>query len=81
MLCWHRSFRIRNPGIVTIRRIFHPQTASTRPQIIATVAVHSENGVNGYSARNYQFMEEESTRGIVIQLGIASLWTRIPPEE
>jgi hypothetical protein len=31
MLMRLRSFRVRNPGVVIIRRIFRPRTANTRP--------------------------------------------------
>jgi hypothetical protein len=36
---------------------------------------------NVYSAGNYQLMDEESTEGMVILLGITSSWTRNPQEE
>jgi hypothetical protein len=35
----------------------------------------------GNYASNYQLMDEESTRGMVIPLGIASSWMRNPPKE
>jgi hypothetical protein len=45
--------------MVTIRRIFRPRTANTRP--------HSD-----YSAGNYHLIDEESTAGMVIPPGITS---------
>jgi hypothetical protein len=45
------------------------------------VAVCGKNRINGYSARNYHFMDEESTGGIVILQGITSSWIRNPPKE
>jgi hypothetical protein len=45
------------------------------------MAVCSENGINGYSARIYQLMDKESMGGIVIPLGITSSWMSNPPEE
>jgi hypothetical protein len=72
---------------------FLPQTANTRPPIARAVSVRGKmvvlpgitrSGINQrtvYSAGNYQLMDEESTRGMVIPLGITSSWTRNQPEE
>jgi hypothetical protein len=82
MLLRKRSFRIRNPGLVT--GFFVPG--------LPTLAFH---GINSDSAGNYQLIDEESTGRIlsadcqhspsmgyiVILPGITSLLTRNPPEE
>jgi hypothetical protein len=31
MVRWSTSFRVRNPGIVTIQKMFRPRTANSRP--------------------------------------------------
>jgi hypothetical protein len=36
--------------------------------------------VIGYSARNYQIMDEESTGGKLIPQGVTILWMRNPPD-
>jgi hypothetical protein len=35
---------------------------------------------NGYFARHYQLIDEESTGGLIIVLRITSSWTRNPPK-
>jgi hypothetical protein len=45
---------------------------------VPTLALH---GINGVSGGNYHLMDEESTGGMVMPPGIASSWTRNPPEE
>jgi hypothetical protein len=86
MLLQLRSFRVRFPGTVTIRWTFCLRTedfssVNTRPQITITVAVCGKTGYwrSSYYVGNYQF--KESTRRIVIHLGIKSSGTRNPPEE
>jgi hypothetical protein len=79
MLRRYRSFRVRNPGIVT--RIFRPGTANTCPPITTSVAVHGKNRINGASARNYHLFDDESTERMVIRPGITSSGAKNPPEE
>jgi hypothetical protein len=54
------------------------QTAKTRSPFTMNVAVCCKNKRNGYYARNYQLMDEEFTRGMVIPRGIISSWTKNP---
>jgi hypothetical protein len=89
MLWRLRSFRVRNPGIVNIRRTFGTRCANTCPTrdkrwFCWELPPHGR-GIHrrkGYSTGNRQIMDEESSwRKMFIPPGITSSGTRNQPEK
>jgi hypothetical protein len=72
MLWRYRSFRVRNPGIVTNQRTFGTRCANTRSTwdkwgFCQELQPHGR-GIhrrNGYSAGNHQIMKEESNYQLI----------------
>jgi hypothetical protein len=81
MLRQFRSFSVRNPGFVIIRRIFCLKTVNTCPQIAMTEAVRSKNRMNSDSPRNCQPIDEDSSGRKVTPPWNYQLKGRNPPEE
>jgi hypothetical protein len=84
-LSWKVKIWVRNTADVSVRsnQTQSCTTANCQNSLshFREWSIFCKNGRNGYSARNYQLMDEESTWWMLIQPAITSQWTRNLPEK